>query len=363
MKKKPNFAQSIKMIATPNKTIQIYSFFFIALLLTACGRSKKVDVSNIDVNIKIERFDREFDAMRTIPMRKQVPYLENKYGVFYGDFITMILDEDNVNIADTTYYKTVRDVLAGKPYNDLKHDVDAVYPNLDKEQDELTDAFRHVKYYFPKQGIPKVYAYFAGFHVQISVGTGYVGIGLDDFLGADSRFYPAITEMYPRYLSHFFTPENITPRVMEGFAREEMFLEHDDDQSLLSKMIYNGKIMYFMDDMIPDVPDSIKIQYTKKQMDWATANEANIWGYFLDQKLLYETDYNKIKQFIDVAPFTTGLGDETNKSAPRLGIYIGWQIVKKYMDKHPEITLAQLMANNDAEKILNDSKYHPEAQQ
>ncbi len=361
MKKKHNFAQSIKMIATPNKTIQIYSFFFIALLFTACGRSKKVDVSNIDVNIKVERFDREFDAMRTIPMSKQVPYLENKYGVFYKDFINLILQEENVNLGDTAYYKTVRDVLNAKPYNDLKHDVEAAYPNLDKQNEELTDAFRHVKYYFPKQSIPKIYAYFSGFQAQTSVGSGYFGIGLDLFLGADSRFYPSLTAVFPRYLSHFFTPENITPRVIEGFAREDMFLEHDDDQALLAKMIYNGKIMYFMDDMMPDVPDSIKIQYTKKQMDWATANEANIWGYFLDQKLLYETDNNKIKQFIDVAPFTTGLGDETNKSAPRLGIYIGWQIVKKYMDKHPEMTLAQLMVNDDAEKILNDSKYHPEA--
>lgn len=350
------------MIATTNKTIQIYSFFFIALLFTACGRSKKVDVSNINVNIKIERFDREFDAMHTIPMSKQVPYLEDKYGVFYKDFIDMIMDEDNINLADTGYYKTVRDILNGQPYNDLKHDVEAAYPNLDKQEDELTDAFRHVKYYFPNQSIPKVYAYFSGFHVQTSVGSGYVGIGLDDFLGADSRFYPAITEVFPRYLSHFFTPQNITPRVIEGFAREEMFPEHDNDQSLLSKMIYNGKIMYFMDDMMPDVPDSIKIQYTKKQMDWAKANEANTWGYFLDQNLLYESDDNKIKQYIDVAPFTQGLG-ETNESAPRLGIFIGWQIVKKYMDKHPEVTLAQLMANDDAEKILNGSKYHPDQSQ
>ena len=47
-----------------------------------CGHGKKVDVSNIDVNVKVERFDREFDAMRSMPMSKQVPYLENKYGVF-----------------------------------------------------------------------------------------------------------------------------------------------------------------------------------------------------------------------------------------------------------------------------------------
>ena len=320
------------MIATPNKTIQIYSFFFIALLFVSCGRSKKVDVSNINVNIKIERFDREFDAMRTIPMTRQAPYLEAKYGVFYRDFLNLILQTDNINIYDTTYFKTVRDVLHAQPYNDLKHDVEATYPNMDKQEEELTDAFRHVKYYFPKENIPKVYAYFSGFQAQISNGSGYIGIGLDLFLGADSRFYPALTEAFPRYLSRYFSPDNITPRVIEGFAREEMYPERDTDQTLLTKMVYNGRIMYFMNEMMPDVPDSTVIQYTKKQMDWAVANESDIWGYFLDQNFLYETDYNKIKQFIDVAPFTAGLGT-TNDSSPRLGIYIGWQIVKKYMDK------------------------------
>jgi hypothetical protein len=29
------------------------------------------------------------------------------------------------------------------------------------------------------------------------------------------------------------------------------------------------------------------------------------------------------------------------------------------MDRHPEVTLQQLMADNDAQKILNQSKYRP----
>ncbi|MDB5155475.1 MAG: gldB, partial [Mucilaginibacter sp.] len=47
---------------------QIYLIFLTSLLLTACGRSKKVDVSNIDINVIIERFDHDLDAMRSIPM-------------------------------------------------------------------------------------------------------------------------------------------------------------------------------------------------------------------------------------------------------------------------------------------------------
>ena len=168
-----------------------------------------------------------------------------------------------------------------------------------------------------------------------SIGDGYVGIGLDLFLGADSRFYPALIENYPHYVSRRFTPDNIAPRVAEGIAREDMFPENDDDKSLLAKMIYNGKIMYFMDEVLPDVADTTKIGYTGKQAikQWCKDFEPMIWGYFLEQNLLYESDYQKIQMYVSEAPFTPGLG-EKNESAPKLGIWTGWQIVRQYMDSN-----------------------------
>jgi gliding motility-associated lipoprotein GldB len=358
VKKKFNFAQSIKMIATPAKTKQIYSIFFIGLLLASCYRHKKVDVSNINVNVTIERFDKEFDLMRSKPMAQQAYNLQQKYGAFYPDFLKLILQADNVNTNDTTYFANVRQVLNAQPYKDLKHDVDEVYPNMEKQDEALTDAFRHIKYYFPQQKLPKIYAYFSGFEAQTTIGDGYIGIGLDLFLGANSRFYPSLTEAYPHYLSRNFTPDDIAPRVVETMARENMFPESDSTKSLLAQMVYNGKIMYFMDKVLPDVPDSIKIGYTAKQVEWCKANEGNTWAYFLSENLLYETDEEKINKFIAVAPFTPGIG-QNNEAAPRLGIWTGWQIVKKYMDKNPNITLPQLMADNDEQKILNGSSYHP----
>jgi len=344
------------MIVTRRKTTQIYLFFLTVLLFSACNRHKKVDVSNINVNITIERFDKDFDQLRTKPMAPQVKLLQKKYGVFYKDFVEQILQAGK--ISDTGYYETLRNVFNGQAYQDLKHDVDQVYPNTDAQNAELTDAFRRIKYYFPQQKMPRIYGYFSGFEAQTSVGDGYFAVGLDLFLGANSRFYPALTKAYPHYLSRFFTPENITPRVVEGFLREEMFPENDNDASLLTKMVYNGKIMYLMDQVLPDVPDSTKIGYTDKQLKWCQGFESSIWGYFLEENLLYETDYDKIQKYVSVAPFTPGIG-ERNESAPKLGIWAGWQIVRKYMDSHPHVTLTQLMADNDAQKILSESKYHP----
>jgi gliding motility-associated lipoprotein GldB len=358
VKKKINFVQSIKMVAAHRKIKQIYSIFFIGLLLASCNRHKRVDVSNININVTVARFDKDFDEMRTRPMAPQAAYLQKKYGAFYADFLKLILQADNINANDTAYFKTLRAVFKGQPYLDLKHDVDLAYPNMDKPNEQLTDAFRHIRYYFPQQKLPSVYAYSSGFQAQVTDGDGYIAVGLDLFLGADSRFYPALTEAYPHYLSKYFTPDNITPRVVEYFARTDMFPENDNDKSLLAKMVYNGKIMYFMDQILPDAPDSTKINYSEKQVKWCNSNEANIWGYFLENNLLYETDNDKISKYLVVAPFTPGLG-ENNESAPRLGIWVGWQIVKAYMDKNPNVTLPQLMATTDEQKILNDSKYHP----
>lgn len=345
------------MIPTFYKFKQIYLIFIIGVLLTACGRNKKIDVSNIPIDVKIERFDHDFDGLRTKPMEQQAIFMVQKYGDFYRDYTQQILEAGSIN--DTAYFNTLRDVFKGRAYLDLKHDVDAVYPgNMAKQEAELTDAFRRIKYYYPKQKIPKVYAYFSGFKAQTSVGDGYFGIGLDLFLGADSRFYPALTEVFPRYISRRFTPENITPRVVEGMAREDMFPESENDKTLLSKMVYNGKILYFMDQILPDVADSIKIGYTTQQIKWCTDFKSTIWAYLLEQNLLYETDDQKIQTYINEAPFTPQLG-EHNQSAPKLGVWTGWQIVREYMDRHPDVTLQQLMNNQDAQKILNDSKYRP----
>jgi len=347
------------------KTRQIYLFFLIALLFASCGRNKKkMDVSNIPLTVTIQRFDWDFDKMRIKPMVEQSLALNQHYGIFYRDFVNTVVPA--TNIQDTVYFATLRQIFNTEyhgrhPYIDLKHEVDSVYPGkMEKQSNELTDAFRRIKYYYPNAKLPQyVYAYFSGFQAQTMLGDNYFGIGLDMFLGANSKFYPALTETLPHYITRRFTPEYIAPRVSETIIRENLFPANDADGTLLAKMIYNGKVLYMMDQVLPDVPDSVKIGYTAKQMQWCEGNKANIWAYFLQENLLYNSDYMKIQTYLNEAPFTPGLG-EKNESAPKLGIWTGWQIVRQYMENHPEVTLQQLMANDDAQKILSESKYRPE---
>ncbi len=338
---------------------QSYLFFlfvpaFFSLLLVSCTQSTKPDVSEIHLDVKIARFDKDLYAGKANSLDKTNEFLTKKYDVFYDDYVHRMVgnfDYTNEQILTTLYKDSA--------YTDLNKEVDNVFKDITPIEKDLSESFKYILHYYPKAKVPRFISFVSGFAVQTPIGDNYMGIGLDMFMGKDSKFYKAIVQSVPTYLSRRFTPEYIVPRIAETYAREELFHERDEDRTLLSKMIYNGKILYFMDEVLADiVPDSVKIGYTQKHLDWCKMFESDIWAYYLQNNLLFETDYQKIQVFLAEGPFTPGLG-EKNESAPKLGIWTGWQIVRKYMQENKEVTLQQLMAEKDAQKILNLSKYKP----
>jgi len=336
---------------------QIYLFFLICLTALSCNSKKSVDISNIKLNIPIERFDQELSGLNSDSISEIAPVLRKKYTWFYDDYMEKMVGAGPT--WDTVYYTNLRSILRNKDYLELSATVAQTFPSLEKQQLELNQAFRYIKYYYPKQKFPRLISFISGFAVQTPIGNDYIGIGLDMFLGKNGdRFYPALRQSIPQYISRRFNPENISPRVIEAFIREEMFLENDADRTLISKMVYNGKILYFMDSVLPAITDILKIGYSTEQLEWCKENEAGIWAYFLENDLLFESDYMKIQRYLSEAPFTPGLG-ENSSSAPKLGVWTGWQIVRQYMEKNPDISVQQLMLEKDAQKILAGSKYKP----
>ena len=335
---------------------RLYVILGLCLCLNGCTRSNEPDISGIKLTIKIERFDQSMEQLTAGNVAQVAPQLEKQYDWFYADYIQNMLAVGSM--ADTIYYQNVRTVLGNPDYIALAKAVKSTYPDLKNQEAELSDAFKRLHYYFPKQKTPRFISFLSGFSVQTPIGNGYIGIGLDMFLGKDSPFYPALVQSIPQYISRRFTPENIAPRVVETYIREELYPESDAIVSLLDKMVYNGKVLYLMQKSLPTIPDSLLIGYTDAQSAWCKNYEADIWAYFIDEKLIFESDYLKIQKFLTDAPFTPGLG-ENNQSAPKLGVWVGWQIVKNYMDKHPDLEPKDLLALQDGQKILKDSGYKP----
>ena len=333
---------------------QIYLIFLFAIAFISCKQDNRPDVSHIKLDIKIDRFDKSLYANKSKNPSEVNMQMAKNYGLFYDDYVHRMIgspEYSNDEVLNTLF--------KDQAYTDLTKDVDSIFPNLKLQEAGLTETFKYIKYYYPKAKIPKFISFVSGFAYQMPVGDNYLGIGLDMFLGKDSKFYRAIVQSVPLYLSRRFTPEYIVPRVAETYAHEELFPEPDENRTLLSKMIFQGKILYFLDQVLPEnIADSTKIGYSTEQLQWAKQFEGDIWAYFLENNFLYETDYQKIQVFLSEGPFTPGLGEDRD-SAPKLGIWTGWQIVRKYMDENPKITLQQLMAEHDAQKILNQSKYKP----
>jgi len=120
-------------------------------------------------------------------------------------------------------------------------------------------------------------------------------------------------------------------------------------------MIESGKRMYLLDQLMPGTPDSIKTGYTQKQLDGCYESEKNIWSFFVQNDLLFKTDPNLNRDYINDGPNTPALGEA---SPGNIGQFVGWQIVKKWMDKNITVTLDALM-NKNAKEIFDEAKYKP----
>jgi uncharacterized protein YjaZ len=92
-------------------------------------------------------------------------------------------------------------------------------------------------------------------------------------------------------------------------------------------------------------------------MEWAQENESEIWRYFVDRELLYSTDSKLPGRFINPAPFSKFYLELDAESPGRLGRYIGWQIVKAYMNQTDNSFKGMLIT--EAETIFKESRFKP----
>jgi gliding motility-associated lipoprotein GldB len=328
--------------------LTIFALFFIS-----CKRGKKhIDTSSIKVELDIKRFEKDLFSMDQTHFDQSLEALQKEYGSFYNLYFEQIVRFGST--ADTSYKIIVKDFINNVDLKMLAIDCDSVYRDFDPVKNQLEEAFKHYKHYYPEDSVPQIVTFISGFNNGVVTGDGFIGVGLDMFMGKDYKFYPSIG--LPQYIIDRLTKEHLLPTVMKGFASSNYELP-DSSQTLLARIIHEGKLLYFIDMMLPETEDSLKIGYTPAQMQWCAENEANIWGLFLEENLLFSTDALTYGKYVEEAPFTTGLA---NDSAPRIGVWTGWQIVKKYMEDNPDITLKELMEETDYQKILKLSSYKPQ---
>jgi hypothetical protein len=324
-------------------------------ILPGCGRDDDrnlPNVSNIKVDVKIRRFDQALFALDSNNLEAGVSRLQTEYPSLFQLFTENII-HDQTNPKETPL-EAVRGFVTVPEVRSLYDTVQQVYGDLRWLEKDLTQMFRYYKYYFPQKTVPEVSAVVSEFAVDaFTYGDSLCGIGLDLFLGEN---YPAYNpEVFPAYIRRQFQREYIPIRLAKAVA-QNTFGDIPPGNRLLDMMLYNGKMLYIVDCMLPMAPDSMKMGYTREQMEGCEANEAAVWARLLTQKLLYSSDFEEFRKLVTPSPNAPVVFQE----APgEVGNWIGWQIVKAYMKRHPETSMDALLKMQDAQKFLEQAKYKP----
>ncbi len=336
-------------------TIRISTLIFALLFVFACNNDNKfkIDTSDIQVDIKTKRFEKDLFQFKLDSADFYIDLYRNKYGDFFKFYNYQILktgSSENIN-----YPENLDMFIRYWEVEQIPHILDSAFADFDTEQlPEIKKAFQHYRYYFPEDTIPELYTFFSSFDYSVVTLDGIIGLGLDKYLG--EKFHYLYDKVgWSSYQKRRMVKEMIPADIMHALAVADYPYEEEND-NMLKRIIYEGKIQYFLNCMLPETPDTLKWRYTKKQLAWAKKYEKNIWSYIAQKKLLFSSDNNEIRKMTGDAPYTSAF---TDASAPRAGTYVGYKIVEKYMENNKSLHLKDLMLEKDARKILQEAKYNP----
>ena len=314
---------------------KLLSLFTIFVVLSSCDKKNKIEkeIDAIPVTLKVERFDKIFYESPV----ENLQNVKNRYPYFFP-----------AQTPDSVWVNKIKNPL----YRELYSEVQKKYNNFEKVNSDLESLFKHIKYYFPNTKTPKVITLISEMDYQNKAiyTDSLVLISLDLYLGKNHKFYE-----FPEYLKQNFEQNQIMPDIVTSFSVTK--IPFGNTRNLLSQMVYAGKQLYLKDVLLPQISDAEKIGYSTEQLTWCQENESYMWRYFMQEQLLYSTDSKLATRFINTAPFSKFYLEIDNESPGRVGTWIGWQIVRSFMNNN-DVNLQQLLQMDPIE-IFQNSKYKP----
>lgn len=337
---------------------------FSIVLLFSCTNESGPDLSNINVKLETIRFEKDFFSIDTNDIDNSIQNVFNKYPAFFRDFSQHILGLPPIADSGDQALRSIKQFI--HDYRPVFDSVSKTFEDLSKQEKEIEEGLKHVKYYFPKYPLPEKLITFVGpmdAYFEASTGgygdaitTDGLAIGLQLHLGKNFSMYTSQMglALFPSYISRKFSPEYISVNSIKNII-DDMFPDQSTDKTLIEQFVEKGKRLYLADKLMPRIHDTLKIGYTQQQLEGCRENEAAIWTYFVKNGLIYNNDPALIKNYIGDAPGTPEFGD----LAPGyIGLFTGWQIVKTFMEKNKEISLEKLMATAPRQ-LFEESKYRP----
>ena len=296
-------------------------------------------------NLKVLRLD---SLYVTDPSDAFYDDLLQKYGYFWKVYSENVIFLPPQSFQDSLLvFQNETDFQ--KPYQELSR----MYADFSPFEKEFSEAFYYYNKAFPDRIVPTIVPFFGGFNYIAIATDSTLGIGLEMFLGKDAPYYQHITHKFPPYMHQRFQSNYMVSVAFEGWLESEFTSEHTD---FLSQMIHYGKIKYVLSECLKKQPSYIYMGYSQEQLSWCEENEFSIWKFLIEEGLLYSNDQFLVNKYMKPAPYTRGMPAESPGQVP---IWVGWNIVRQFMANRSDVSVKELLGIQDAQYILNQSKYRP----
>jgi hypothetical protein len=317
------------------------AFYPALVLILACLAFTACKDQSQEVPVTIRRLETELFAAKSpadldVLLQKN-PFLRDYFGIPKGAPDSLITNQLYRNITNPDLQQ-------------FGQELQTQFGDLATFQTQIQQAFGEIKAAYPDFKTPKIVTTITGFMgSDLYVSDSVIVIGLDYFGGPKAKYRPQLFD----YQLRRYQQEYIVPAIL-FFISQKYNKVPSEDQTLLADMIWYGKGFEFVKHVSPQTPDSLIIGYSQTQLDDVYASQQDIWAYFLDRKLLYQTRDAEKERFIGQRPATV----EISQYCPgAIGRWVGWRIVSRYLQEKPDIQLPELMATTNVRQILEESKY------
>lgn len=252
------------------------------------------------------------------------------------------------------YNVALKMLSASQPVKVFTPDVEIRLKSIEGIEARLGEALPRLQSALPKTKVSHIYGIVSPYRQSVVTADSIVLISLNLYLGSDYPGYAGFEDYFKKTREASRIPYD----VVEAIVASRYPLDSSKSKTILSKMLYQGVLVHAIMSTIPDAELPMAIGVSDKELEWLKANESAIWDKMIQNELIYSGSEIDAAKLIMPSPSTSII----HYDAPgRVGRYIGYAIVKSYVDKHNDVTLESLI-NPDfygATKTLIDAGYEP----
>ncbi len=327
-------------------------FLSTILLASACDGDERPEPATIpQLDLKVERLDQDLFRSAGDTTTNFSLMLYAKYGGFYKDYVELVLqaapiDDPRLPIALTRF-------VMDPDWSSIQQHADSLLGDMEPQRAEMELAFERLIGFFPDSLVPRVVVFNSGFNYGVIPTDSVLGIGIEWFTAKDHPVTRLLApETFPQYMKDRMRPEMLVPSAVKAWLQVH-YTRDVRGEDLLTNLVEIGRVMYLLDALLPEVDPALKFAFTGEQLKWCEDYEFSVWKELIANQQLYSKKSEDIDRLLNDGPFTNGFPHE---SPGHIGEWIGYRLVKAYMDDHDDITMAELFANTDPRAVLKSYK-------